>query len=96
VIETPGGTVAQRSYSLFLKRIADHTEADIAKALNVAPSTLSERKRHIEFCLQVLAHVGLKVVDAQARCMPEATYQFLTATHQRIASRMPELIWDDE
>jgi hypothetical protein len=93
---TDSTQIAQRSNSLFLKRIADFTEGDIAKALNVAPSTLSERKKHMEFCLQLLAQIGLKVVDAEAQCMPKATYQFLTATHARVVSKQPSLIWDDE
>lgn len=46
--------------------------------------------------LQLLAHLGLKVVDADAHCVSAENYQFLTASHARVIQRAPHLIWDDE
>ena len=38
----------------------------------------------------------LKLVSADYKCVDPATYEFLTATHQRVMNRAPELIWDVE
>ncbi|MEN6540869.1 MAG: hypothetical protein ABFC67_14775 [Mizugakiibacter sp.] len=43
-----------------------------------------------------LAHLGLKVVPAEYKCVDRSTYEFLTTTHQRIMQTQPQLVWGDE
>jgi len=89
--------IGRRGYSTFAKRIADLNQGDIASAMGLSDTTVSELKtKHMERAIALLAHCGLKVVDVKARCMPEATYQFLTATHERVMARQPSLIWEED
>ena len=65
--------------------------------MGVSEATISRIKNErAEEVLLVLAHLGLKIVPADYKCVDPATYEFLTATHQRVMSRAPELIWDAE
>ena len=88
---------ARRGYSLFLKRIADCVQGDIAKSMGVAESRISELKnKSMEDCLELLAHVGLKVVPSQYVCMSKDAHTFLTASHARIVKVAPQLLWGED
>ena len=86
----------RRGYSMFLKAIADQKQGDIAAAMGLSDTQVSELKtKHMEKCIALLAHCGIKLASADTRCMPEETFRFLTATHQRVMAKAPELVWDD-
>ena len=88
---------ARRGASLFLKRIADRNQGDIAKSMAVAESKVSELKnKAMEDCLELLAHVGLKVVPVEYVCMSKDAHTFLTASHARIVRVAPQLLWGDD
>lgn len=73
------------------------TGAQTAVSMGVSEATISRIKNErAEEVLLLLAHLGLKLVPADYKCVDPATYEFLTATHQRVMSRAPELIWDVE
>lgn len=95
--ELSPGERRRKGYSLFLKRISDLTQGDIARAMGVSDGRVSELKtKHMEECIELLAHCGIKLIDASSRSMPEATFQFLTATHQRMVAKDPAAIWGEE
>jgi hypothetical protein len=88
---------ARRAYSLFLKRIADHTQGDIAQAMGVQASRVSDLKnKDMAQCLEILAHVGLKVVPNEYVCMSRDAHTFLTASHARIVKTAPQLLWGED
>ena len=69
----------------------------LAVAMGVSDSTVSRIKtERLEEAVLFLAHLGLKVVPTDYRCVDPAAYAFLTSTHQRVMQRAPELIWDQE
>jgi hypothetical protein len=89
--------LARRGYSAFLKAIAERRQGDIANAMGLSDTNVSELKtKHMERCIALLAHCGLKLAPADARVLPEVTYQFLTVTHQRVMARDPHLVFDAE
>jgi hypothetical protein len=97
VTDTTPDERARRAHSLFLRRIADHNQGDIAKAMGIQPSKLSDLKKNdIEACLLVLAHVGLKVVPNEYVCMSKDAHTFLTASHARIVKTAPQLLWGED
>ena len=87
---------AQRSHSLFLRRMAAVKAGDIAKDMGISDSAMSELKnKHAESVLVLLAHLGLKAVAASSRCLDPAAFEFLTRTHERMARQSPQLLWED-
>jgi hypothetical protein len=64
--------------------------------MGVSDATVSKIKNeHLEQCLTLLAHLGLKIVDAGAKCMDASTFEFLTRQHVRLLQQAPELVWED-
>lgn len=74
----------------------DATQEAIGIALGVNKSTVSRLLTdHLPNLAGLMAALGLKVVDADSRCVSRETYEFLTRTHARVMHRAPELIWED-
>lgn len=89
---------ARKGVSLVLQRMETAgTGAQLAVSMGVSETTISRIKNErLEETLLLMAHLGLKCVPTSFRCVDQATYDFLTATHQRVMQRAPELIWDIE
>lgn len=87
---------AQKAHSLFLQRIGKVKAGDIAKLMEMTDGQLSEIKnKKVEDALLLLAHLGLKVVPVEMRCMPLDAFVFLTSMHKRVVEKAPALIWED-
>lgn len=88
--------LAQRGHSLALRRLSELKATHVAEAMGTSDAAISKLKNeHLEQSIALLAHLGLKVVDASAKCMPRDAFEFLTATHQRVMARVPHVIWED-
>ena len=71
--------------------------ASTAVAMGVSDSTISRIKtERLEEVLVFLAHLGLKVVPQEFKCVDPAAYAFLTHTHELVLATRPELIWGAE
>lgn len=89
---------ARKSMQVVLQRLQGaETAASLAVAMGVSEATISRIKNdRMEECLTLLAHLGLKVVPTDFKCVDRSAYEFLTRTHERIMARAPELIWEIE
>lgn len=88
---------AKKGQTLALQKIAERTQVVLATAMGVSETTITRIKNdHMEQTLLLLAHLGLKVVPSDFKCVSRETYDFLTATHQRVMQVAPELVWDAE
>ena len=91
---TPAQRV-QQAQSLVLQRLAAATQAATAAAMGVSESTVNRIKtERLEEVLLMVAHLGLKVVPAEFKCVDPEAYAFLTKTHERVMRQAPQLIWD--
>jgi len=71
--------------------------ASVATVMGLSDSTISRIKtERLEEVLLFLAHLGLKVVPAEFKCVDPAAYQFLTQTHERVLAKAPGLIWGND
>lgn len=69
----------------------------MAVAIGVSAPTVNRMlAEHLDKFAAIVAHLGLKVVPADFRCVSSETYEFLTKTHQRVMASNPELIWETE
>jgi hypothetical protein len=67
----------------------------VAAAMGVSESTVSRLKNeHMESVLTMLAHLGLKVVPADFKCVDREAYDFLVRSHTRVMEKAPGLIWE--
>lgn len=88
---------AQSGYSLFLRRIGKVKAGDIARMMDLTDGQLSEIKtKKVEDALLLLAHLGLKCVPAEFRCVDPATFEFLTVSSKKLMNEAPHLLWDEE
>jgi hypothetical protein len=89
---------ARKGAQLALQRLQEPgTAAHVAVSMGISESTISRVKNErLEETLLMLAHLGLKVVPSDFKCVSRETYEFLTATHQRVMQVAPELVWDVE
>lgn len=89
---------ARKSVALVLQRMKDPGSGTaVATSMGVSESTVSRIKNErLEEVMIFLAHLGLKVVPAEYKCVDRSTYEFLTTTHQRIMQTQPQLVWGDE
>jgi hypothetical protein len=63
--------------------------------MGVSESTVSRFKTdRLEEAAMFLAHLGLKVVPAEFKCVEPSAYAFLTATHEKVMRVAPQLIWE--
>jgi hypothetical protein len=89
--------VAQRGYSLALRRLAELKQTNVAEAMGISEPAVSKLKNEqLEQCVTLLAYLGIKCVPVSHRCMPQDAYQFLTSTHQRVMEQAPQLVWGEE
>ena len=95
--ETTPSDRAKKAHSLVLQRMAGATQAAVATAMGVSESTVNRIKtERLEEVVLLLAHLGLKVVPTDFRCVNPEAYAFLTSTHERVMREAPQLIWDVE
>jgi hypothetical protein len=88
---------AQIGFTMVLQRMSHGRAQNVAKDMGISDSTLSELKtKHAEKVLLLLAHLGLKVVDARAKTLAPAAFEFLTESHQRFVKVAPQLVWGDD
>jgi hypothetical protein len=88
---------AQRAHTLFLKRMQYGLGEQIAEAMSVSTTTLSELKtKHMEKALLLLAHLNLKVVDVNTRCLSPAQFALLIESHEKLHRIAPHLAWSDD
>lgn len=86
---------AQLAQSLVLQRLAAATQTATAAAMGVSESTINRIKtERLEEVLTMMAHLGLKVVPFEFKCVDPEAYAFLTRTHERVMRQAPQLIWD--
>lgn len=83
---------ARQSVSLFHKRMSEINAGDVAQLIGWSDSKLSKLKTdHMDECLTLLAHIGLRIVPAHFRCIDEAAFRFLTQSHARVVQKDPTL-----
>lgn len=71
------------------------TAVSVAAAMGVSEATVSRIKNErMEECLRLLAHLGLKVVPQEFKCVNPDAYAFLTSTHEKVMRVAPQLIWE--
>ena len=89
---------ARKGVQLALQHLQEAGKAGaVAVAMGVSDSTVSRIKtERLEECVLLLAHLGLKVVPTDFRCVNPEAYAFLTSTHARVMREAPQLIWDVE
>lgn len=88
---------ANRGHALFLQRMGSVRAGDIAKEMELSDGQVSEIKnKKVEDAILLLAHVGLKVVDAAFKCVPRNTFDFLAQSHANIVQQAPTLLWGDD
>lgn len=89
---------ARKGITLALQALQEPGKAGACAAvMGVSDSTISRIKtERLEEVLTLLAHLGLKIVPAEFKCVNPATYEFLTMTHQRVMTHAPQLIWESE
>lgn len=87
---------ARKAVQLALQRLQEPgTGIAVAAAMGVSESTVSRIKtERLEEVALFLACLGLKVVPAEFKCVDPAAYAFLTATHEKVMRRAPQLIWE--
>lgn len=88
---------AKKAHRLALQRTAAVTQVAVAAAMGVSESTVNRIKtERLEEVLLFLAHLGLKVVPADFKCVDRASYDFLVRSHTRVMEKAPELIWETD
>lgn len=89
---------ARKGVQLALQALQESGKAGaVAAAMGVSDSTISRIKtERLEEVALMLAHLGLKVVPANFKCVNPEAYAFLTTTHERVMRKSPELIWEND
>ena len=87
---------ARKAVQLVLQRLKEPgTAVSASAAMGTSEATISRLKNdHMEPVLTLLAHLGLKVVPADFKCVDREAYDFLVRSHKRVMAKQPELIWD--
>lgn len=95
---SPPPATARKGVQLALQRLQEPGKAGaVAVAMGVSDSTISRIKtERMEEVVALLAHLGLKVVPAEFKCVDRAAFDFLTKTHERVMQRAPALIWEQD
>lgn len=85
----------QKAVSLVLQRMAEGTQAALAVSMGISESTVNRIKtERLEEVMLMLAHLGLKVVPADYKCVDRESYDFLVRSHTRVMAKAPQLIWE--
>lgn len=89
---------ARKISTLIRQRLNDgETQASVAVAIGASEPTVNRLiNEHLDKFAAVLAHLGLKVVPAEFKCMDPDAYAFLTSTHAKVMREAPQLIWERE
>lgn len=88
---------AHEAHTMFLNKIRKANAGDVALAMGVSDSKVSELKnKQMQDCLLLLAHLGLKLVPANYQCMPSDTHRFLVQSHQLVVQKAPHLLFGGE
>lgn len=89
---------ARKGVQLALQRLQEGGKAGaVATAMGVSDSTVSRIKtERLEEVVLLLAHLGLKIVPADFKCVNPDAYAFLTRTHERVMREAPQLIWETD
>lgn len=97
LLKTPA-EIARKGVQRALQSLQEPGKASaVAASMGVSDSTISRLKtERMEEVILLLAHLGLKVVPTEFKCVDRAAYEFLTTTHTRLMSKVPELIWESE
>lgn len=97
VSSNPGET-ARKGVSLAMQRLQEAGRAGaVAAAMGTSESTISRIKtERLEEVVTFLAHLGVKCVPVDFKCVNPEAYAFLTRTHERVMREAPQLIWDVE
>lgn len=95
-VSSPPPERARKTVQLVLQRLQEPGMGiALATSMGVSESTISRIKsERLEEVAQLLAHLGLKVVPAEFKCVDPAAYAFLTATHEKVMRTAPQLIWE--
>ena len=65
--------------------------------MGMSEATVSRIKNErLEEVALLCAHLGIKWVPADHKCVSPETYAFLTTSHARVMAKAPELIWESE
>lgn len=82
---------ARKGFQLALRMLEEPGKAgDVANAMGLADSSASRIKNErLEEAILFLAHLGLKVVPADAKCMDPRDYDFLVEKVQRMVRIAP-------
>lgn len=90
---TDAAAKARKSQSTVLSRLAPQgTQGRIAAQLQVDDATVSRWKGDLERTCLILAHLGLKIVDAGKVCVPPSEIAFLRAAYNRVAQEAPWML----
>lgn len=97
-LSRPPAETARKGQQLALQRLQEPARAvAVASAMGLSESTVSRLKNErMEEVILFLAHFGLRVVPAEFKCVDPTAYAFLVATHQRVVTKAPELIWEQD
>lgn len=97
-MSSPPAETARKGLQLALQRLqSPGTGQALAAALGTSESTVSRIKaERLEEVITALAHLGLKVVPSEYRCVDASRFQFLTETLERVMREQPQLVWDVE
>ena len=89
---------ARKGVSLVLQAMqAPGTAQALACSMGTSEATVSRLKNErLEEVALLCAHLGIKWVPANSKCVSPETYAFLTTSHARVMAVAPELIWESE
>ena len=95
-VSMPPPERARKGVQLALLALQEPGKAGaVAAAMGVSDSTVSRLKtERLEEVVLLLAHLGLKVVPSDFRCVDPSAYDFLVRSHTRVMAKAPELIWE--
>lgn len=89
---------ARKISTLLRQRLNEgETQASLAVAIGSSEPTVNRLiNEHLDKFTALLAHLGMKVVPVEFKCVDPAAYEFLTTTHARVMQQAPQLIWERE
>ena len=95
-VSSPPAERACKTVQLVLQRLQEPGRAvALATSMGVSESTVSRIKNErLEEVALMLAHLGLKVVPSEFKCVDAQAYVFLTQTHEKVMRVAPHLIWE--
>lgn len=89
--------IASRGFTLLLQKLSRGRAGQVAKEMGVADSQVSDLKnKQAEQVLLLAAHLGLKLVPADAVVVGPAVMAFLTESHKKMLRHAPDLLWSME